>query len=969
MCRIAGIFKLGSSTLHEDVLRLRDSMHRGGPDDEGIYVDDSLPLALGHRRLSLIDLSPAGHQPMSDRNGDLQLIFNGEIYNFLELKATLSGFGHVFTTKSDTEVILKAYSQWGISCFTRFNGMFAIALWDKSKQELILARDHAGIKPLYYSLTKDTLVFASEIRAFKAYRPDWPESEEWKIPFLTFGHIPEPFTTLKNVQPLAKGTCAVIKLPSLSITHHVSEIFQFSSLIKTLPEAVAQVKDKLDKAVERHLISDAPIGLFLSGGVDSSLLTLIAQKYTGKNLNTLSIVFEDATLSEEPYQKIIIDKSKAHHQSFLVSSHDFENELPDILEAMDQPSIDGINSYFICKYARQYGLTAVLSGLGADELFGGYNSFRYAPTAALIRKFPSFLPGMANVFPKDKIKKLAALQRKDAVGEYLFNRGLYTTAQTAALLSISVDEVNASLDKVAIAPLPANTDSRNRASHIETNLYMQNQLLKDCDYMSMWHSLEVRVPFLDKELMKTAYSIDPDIKYDKQIGKHLLIKAFDDLLPKEIWQRKKQGFTFPFYKWMRNVQSTQRDDNYRGIRHKFTTGSLHWSKYWLYLLNNKNAIKCFAPQAPSVLFLTLCTFSATGGIEKFNRSFLKALHDLEAEGKLTADAASMYDSSTANNYFEPKNMFAFAGNRVRFIREVVNLSKYYDKIVVGHINLALAAYLIKLKHKAKKILVVAHGIEVWNSGNDAIKLSAIKKAVINSADKILAVSNFTKQRMVQNLGLKEDKISIFPNTIDPYFNYPDNLAKPAYLKERYQLNGQKIIYTLTRLSSSEQYKGYDRVLEALPEIKKRVPGIKYIIAGKADDAEKARIEAMIKKLDLQDTVMLVGFLKNEELTDHYLLADVFILPSTMEGFGIVYIEAMACGLPVVAGNVDGSVDALKNGELGRLIDPVSIPDIVESLSVPQHAGTMPSGKKLQSMVHENFGFESYRERLRKALTE
>jgi len=190
MCRIAGIFDYNSISLQEDILRMRDSMKRGGPDDEGIYLDDKLPLALGHRRLALIDLSSAGHQPMADVEGNLQIIFNGEIYNFLELKKELVSAGYIFKTKTDTEVILKSFLKWGIHCFEKFNGMFALAIWDKNKNELILARDHAGIKPLYYSIDGKKLIFASEVRAFTAYKNTWPENEKWKIPFLTFGHLP-----------------------------------------------------------------------------------------------------------------------------------------------------------------------------------------------------------------------------------------------------------------------------------------------------------------------------------------------------------------------------------------------------------------------------------------------------------------------------------------------------------------------------------------------------------------------------------------------------------------------------------------------------------------------------------------------------------------------------------------------------------------------------------------------------------
>jgi asparagine synthase (glutamine-hydrolysing) len=586
MCRIAGIADLSKTyDLHRSVVAMRDSMHRGGPDDEGVLVDESARIAFGHRRLSLLDLSSAGHQPMIDTNSGATIIFNGEIYNFLDIKLELKAKGYQFRTATDTEVILAAYHAYGTACFARFNGMFAIAIFDKAQNKIILARDHAGIKPLYYYITNNQLVFASEIRAFKALNPTWPENPNWKIAFLTFGHLPEPFTTIENVHSMQKGSFLEVELNTLKNKLTAFNKFEFSNKITDLNEAVALVREKLDAAVKRHLISDAPIGLFLSGGVDSSLLTLIANKYIGNNLKTLSIVFEDASLNESPYQQLIVDKTNAHHHSFLVTEKEFREELPDILEAMDQPSTDGINSYFICKYARKYGLTAVLSGLGADELFGGYPSFNRTASLNLIQKFPSTLIGLSAMLPKEKVRKIAFAERKDLVGHYLFNRGSYTPHQVAKLLGVSTARVGNMLEQVRVDKLPPGTDKKNKVSWIETNFYMQNQLLKDTDYMSMWHSLEVRVPFLDKELMQVAYSIAPEIKYDNKIGKHLLIKAFADILPKEIWQRKKQGFTFPFHKWMRKVQLNNSETDYIRIRKQYVSEKLHWSRYWAFLLS------------------------------------------------------------------------------------------------------------------------------------------------------------------------------------------------------------------------------------------------------------------------------------------------------------------------------------------------------------------------------------------------
>ena len=591
MCRISGILNFSSPPDEQTITKMRDAMQHGGPDDCGTYLDDEFPLALGHRRLSLIDLSSLGHQPMLDEDKKIILIFNGEIYNFQEIKRELEQKNYHFKSSSDTEVIIYAYKEWGKECFKRFNGMFALALLDKQNNKLLLARDHAGIKPLYYSLQNNQLYFASEIRAFTNIKPDWPENKDWKKYFLLFGHLPEPITTLQNVQPLEKGTILEIDLPSLQVNKYKFFNLYYNYTINDADEAIEKVHSTLTQAVQRHLISDAPIGLFLSGGLDSSLLTLLAKPFIPDSLHTLSIVFEDEKYSEKYYQDIIINKTKANHKSYVVKEQDFKNSLPDIINAMDQPSNDGINSYFICKYAKEYGLKAVLSGLGADELFGGYQSFYRTKKVNAINWLPDFMFDVAGIFPDDKRKKISFLQHKNGLGEYLFNRGFFIPLQVAQLLDCTKEEVDNTLMQMA-NKMPNFIEKlipQEKISYLESNLYMQNQLLKDTDYMSMWHSIEVRVPFLDKELIQLAYSINPDIRYSKNQVKYLLVEAFKNDLPKEIWQRTKQGFVFPFKEWMKEIKITNdTNNNAETLRNGLGSGKIHWSRYWSYLLSQQN---------------------------------------------------------------------------------------------------------------------------------------------------------------------------------------------------------------------------------------------------------------------------------------------------------------------------------------------------------------------------------------------
>ncbi len=965
MCRIAGIFNPNSSNLEQDILVMRDAMHRGGPDGKGIYIDADFNLAFGHRRLALLDLSEAGHQPMQSSDGGIQIIFNGEIYNFLDIRLELEEKGFKFSTQTDTEVIINAYIAWGTNCFELFKGMFALAIWDKPKEQLILARDYAGIKPLYYHISDKQLIFASEIRAFKALYPKWPENKNWKIPFLAYGHLPEPFTTLEGVKPFPKGCYSVIKLQSLSMVIFKYEKNADSLKIKDKKTAIKLLQEKINLSVERHLISDAPIGIFLSGGIDSSILTILASKLKTEKLKTLSIVFEEQDFSEEIYQKMVVDQTNVEHHSFTVTNKMFRDEFEEIMRAMDQPSIDGINSYFICKFAKAYGLTAVLSGLGADELLGGYDSIRRSQLVRRLKILPSFVLAAASFLPNEKIKRVAYLQDNSLLNKYLFYRGIYNPYQIAELLEISTDKVIEVLNKVDIQIQPGNNEAQ-IAANLEQHLYMQNQLLKDTDYMSMWHGIEVRVPFLDKDVISTCDSIDAKLKFNlAERPKYLLIEAFIDILPNAIWNRKKQGFTFPFNKWISHVIPLKRDSKFEKKYAQLSKSVIHWSKYWTYILATCaiNEFVFLKQGFERCCFYNTSTFATMGGIEKFNRALLNGLSYLERDALLMVDSASMYDNYCEPAYFNTNNYRVYKKNKTRFVLKELILSHKYEKIILGHINLALFGLLIKIINPQAKIYVVAHGIEVWG------KLK-FKRLLLTQCDAILAVSNFTKEQLIKTNRIDPKKITIFHNTIDPFFNYPTSFEKPEYLIKRYNINQEdKIILTLTRLAYYEKYKGYDKVIEIMPTLLKHYPTLKYLIAGRPDEKEKNRLNKMISDNWLEKSVFMVGYVAEEEITDHYKLADLFIMPSKKEGFGIVFIEAMACGLPVIAGNKDGSVDALKNGELGMLINPENQQEMIATLEgiLDGNSYTLPQKKLLQQKVNSHFGFPQFYQNLKKEL--
>jgi asparagine synthase (glutamine-hydrolysing) len=964
MCRIAAVISEDKASLYQRVSQMNDAMLRGGPDDAGIYVDRELPVALGLRRLSIIDLSDAGHQPFRSADGTLTLSFNGEIYNYPALKLQLQRLGYTFRSGSDTEVLLYAYAAWGTACLQKLEGMFAFVLLDRQKKIVLAARDHAGIKPLYYGKKGGDLYFSSEVRGLLAVDSGWPQNQRWPIWFLSFGFIPEPHTTLENVWHLPKGHYLVYDLQAYRYQVHAYEQPVFSAEITSYPEAVAAVRKSVQEAVNKHLLADVPVGVFLSGGIDSSILTLTAQQMYPDQLRTLSIYFEDEAYSEKYYQDLVIQKTGVAHQSYKVGREEFTSSLPDIYKAMDQPSTDGINTYFITRYAKEYGLKVVLSGLGADELFGGYPSFTRTDRIRKARRLHVLSHLVPIITGKYPIKKAAYLRENRWYNEYLLNRGLFTPDDVAGILGTDKKNVIEELGTYPEIPGLSQLEPRNRVSQLETDIYMQNQLLRDSDIYSMWHSVELRVPFLDKPLIQLARRIDPAVKFGKQ-PKQLLVDAFREELPESVWRRPKQGFTFPFENWFRQMPLLQ-NGYYVPLKwqRKFEKKQINYSRIWGVLVSRIFGGHVL-PAAPAgdktktgSLFLYLSAFANTGGIEKVNRAFLKSFAD--SNNGVVTEAYGVYDSLSDSRYF-PKYYFkGFNKQRLKFLWQLFTRPVPWNRVIAGHINLAPAILLLKLRKPHIRITLVTHGIEVWN------RQKGLKKWLLRRADDIISVSHYTAKRLHDENGVPENKVKVLHNCLDPFF-IPDSWSeKPSYLQRRYGIKkGDKVLLTIARLSHQEKYKGYDQVLQCIPALRRQYPGIRYLLCGKADAMEQQRIQTIIEREGIQENVLFTGYVPDDELTDHYRLADVFVMPSQGEGFGIVFIEAAACGTPVIAGNSDGSTEALLDGEIGKLIEPDDIEMLTRAIG---QALELPGNKQqLGEKVVDHYRFEAYKERMEEVL--
>lgn len=566
-------------------------LQHGGPDGEGFYSDEQHQLVLGHRRLALIDLGTGGQQPMCYNNERYWISYNGELYNYREIKAELASAGYSFRSASDTEVILAAFAAWGTNAFKRFNGMFAFALWDSRDAVIYLVRDRSGIKPLYYAKTAEGLCFASEVRAFKAIPWLQQENKHWPVYLLAYGHLPEPVTTLQEVKPLPKGSFLRYHYSSGKWDMEQFAFTGYAEIYGDRDRALSQVRRTLSEAVQRHLISDAPIGVFLSGGLDSSIMAMLAAEQHRSGLKTLSIIFEEARYSEKKYQDIVTNKLECPNWQETLTKKEFQQNLPGIIGDMDMPGCDGINTWFISKYAKESGLKAVLSGVGGDELFGGYPSFNRINKVKWIQMIPPGLLKTGRYSASKKLRRLSYLSLEGSKGFYLFLRGQFVPATIAGQLGATEKEIWNILDEQPQLDDIRCLSAGNQAGWLESNLYMQNQLLRDSDVMSMAHGIEIRVPFLDCEFMKLVQSLRSGIKYGGEHPKQLLIDSFKQDLPAQVWDRPKMGFSFPFTEWMQQsefVKDSMHAGGASGVKSfkRFSDGEMHWSQLMSLLLLN-----------------------------------------------------------------------------------------------------------------------------------------------------------------------------------------------------------------------------------------------------------------------------------------------------------------------------------------------------------------------------------------------
>jgi asparagine synthase (glutamine-hydrolysing) len=576
VCGIAGaLTHLGQADAKLRLQAMVTALTHRGPDDHGIEMRQagSVVAGLCATRLAIRDPSPRGHQPMVGPTGSI-LALNGEIYNARALRSSLESRRHSFHSESDTEVALRAYEEWGIGCVERLEGMFAIAVWDPRQESLLLARDRLGIKPLYYAQPNDReLLFASELRAILPHlgRPA-RVSECGVMSYLATGAVVEPETMIEGITMLPPGHLAAWQSDRLDVRRYWSLEEAFLGDVPHLtPKAMTQeLRERLESAVSAQLVSDAPLAVFLSGGMDSSALVGLASRVTPHPPSTASIVFVEAAYSEAPHIYTVRTRFQTDHHEIALTGEDFLREIPAALGAMDQPTSDGVNTYVVSKLARQAGFTVVLSGLGGDELFGGYGHFRTIPRLEALRKWiPPPLTGPAAALGRlrygdgDRSRKLARWLQGEVEDPLELQRELFEPDIRAELFPsgqpASARQAQRRLD-----------DRINAISVGELEGYMLNVLLRDSDVMSMAHGLELRVPLLDERIVDFVARIPGCHKVTRGRNKPLLADAAADLLPPQVCSRKKGGFVLPFADWMRRplrneVEEKLLDEHYGGL--------------------------------------------------------------------------------------------------------------------------------------------------------------------------------------------------------------------------------------------------------------------------------------------------------------------------------------------------------------------------------------------------------------------
>ncbi len=983
MCGIAGFIDPASApaTRSAAVARMCTAMLHRGPDDEGLATASDA--TLGMRRLAIFD--PAnGHQPMHSADGRFTLIFNGAIYNFRALRDELAAAGWAFRTQCDTEVLLAAYATWGERCLPRLRGMFAFAVWDNRERTLFLARDPFGIKPLYYRHDGSRLLFASELNALVAAHAFAATIDPLSVAdYLAWLSVPAPRTIYRDVFSLRPGECATFHNGRLEIRAAWSfrSIPASSTPCTTRAEFTRELRSRLDDSIRAHVVADVPVGAFLSGGLDSAVVVGLMTRLSGARLRTFSITFEEAEFSEAAHAESTARHFGTDHRPTVLTGAQVANDLDRLLAAFDQPTGDGINTYYASQAARAGGVTVALSGLGGDELFGGYPSFRDLP------RLSHWLPLWRSLPDRVRRSVVSRLQtgdiRRRKLADFLghardfqelnaLQRRVFSESARRTLLSPDTLATlgSRSPHHPELASLTHDLTGRGEfavMSAWELRTYMADVLLRDSDVMSMRHSLELRVPFVDRPLIEWLWQQPAEFKHDPRHIKTALREATADILPPALAGRRKQGFSLPFPVWMKRELRPFLADTFSdastdrsGLFARAPVQSLwqnflshddyrDWSRVWslavLLAFSNRRTPAPAAPAPPvqlstpaparlsglspqlsappparprtrtvtgRTLLLAPEIFASEGGIPRILQAYLKALCDLAVPDRAVrllalndSVVASTDVRRCANNRLE--DWFVCSREKARFVRAALRMSRGCDWIVCGHVAQLPVAWLAQRLNPRLRYALVAHGIEVWRP------FSLTERIALRGAAKILCVSDYTRGELLRHCPLPSGRAVVLHNTLDPWFE----IRPGAPLAQC-----PPVILLVSRLTYDDRYKGVQTMIEAMPAIRASIPHATLRIVGRGDDF--ARLQSVRNQLGLASAVEFLGYVDDKRLDHELQRCRLFALPSKKEGFGLVFLEAMAHGRPCLGARA-GGVPEVISPETGFMVEYGDVP--------------------------------------------
>lgn len=1023
MCGIAGVVdaSLPPAERALAVERMCAAMVHRGPDDGGAETRGSS--TIGMRRLAIFD--PAnGRQPMSTVDGRFHLVFNGAIYNFRDLRQELSGLGHSFRTDCDTEVLLAAFAQWRERCVDRLRGMFAFAVWDAQEEKLFLARDPFGIKPLYYRRDGLRLIFASELNALLASGLFSADIDPQSVAdYLGWFAVPAPRTIYRDVVCLRPGECATYQNGRFNVASSWSfrSLAQNAQPCRSQAEFEEALRHRLEDTIRAHMMADVPVGAFLSGGIDSAAIVGLMSKLTGRPLKTFTISFPEAEHDEAGEAAETARHFGTDHHTRILTGADVAADLPALLASFDQPTGDGINTYYASQAARAGGVTVALSGLGGDELFGGYPYFRDIPRVRRWLPFWDITPPpvrrriLRNLRGRGaRHRKLAdILERARSLHEVCsMQRRVFSESRRRELLNPDVCSSLARQDcfHPQLATLSADLAVAgvfDTISGWELRTYMADVLLRDSDVMSMRHSLELRVPFVDRPFLEFLWGQPERFKDDRRRPKSALARSIRDLLPSALHARPKRGFSPPFALWTRRELRPFLEETFSresvGRTGLFSSEAVpdfwqeylakgdapQWSRVWslamlIEFVNRRRpasqsscpAARAAAPitiadqqtsaspcsdmgrmpmprgtgilpvdlqktemrpwssgdrlaklppaatratgrAARRTLLLAPELFESEGGIPRILQLYLKALCDLATADdrvRFVALNDTVVDSGDLRRCAggQLAEWRVCSRNKLRFIRGALALSRGYDLVVCGHVAQLPVALLAKALNPRLRYYLVAHGIEVWRPFTFAERLA------LQRASRIFCVSEYTRQQVLQRSSVPADRAVVLYNALDPSFAIAPGLPR----------NGRPpVILVVSRITKADRYKGVEHMLEAMRAIRARVPTAILRIIGRGDDL--ARLHDLREKLGLTKAVELLGYVDDRRMQQELRGCSLFALPSKKEGFGLVFLEAMANGRPCLGARAGGVPEVITD-ETGVLVEYGNVPAIADA---------------------------------------